>query len=85
MSVARRADATIITTEDLKVRLFGTRRTAYAPLAGPIATLRLWWQRHDERRRMRRDLATFSEEMLEDFGLTRREAERLARQPFWRA
>ena len=49
------------------------------------ATLRLWYRRIRDRRQMRRDLPSFTAAVLEDFGLSRAEAERQARKPFWRA
>ena len=49
------------------------------------ATLGLWLRRHVERRKLARDLQTFTDEMLRDFGISRSEAERIATTPFWRA
>ncbi|AJY46181.1 DUF1127 domain-containing protein [Martelella endophytica] len=49
-----------------------------------LALMKLWAHRYIERRRMRRDLPDLTPEMLQDFGLTRTEAEKLARTPFWR-
>lgn len=50
-----------------------------------MATPRLWLERFLERRRMARDAESFTDEMLRDFGLSRREARAIARTPFWRA
>ncbi|NML74468.1 DUF1127 domain-containing protein [Rhizobium sp. S-51] len=49
------------------------------------ATLGLWLRRYAERRKLARDLQTFTDEMLRDFGISRSEAERIAATPFWRA
>lgn len=49
------------------------------------ATFNLWKARRRLRRCMARDLETFTDAMLEDAGMTRKEAEREARKPFWRA
>ncbi|WP_035645187.1 DUF1127 domain-containing protein [Bradyrhizobium sp. ORS 285] len=46
--------------------------------------LRLWWARWRERRRFARELPWLADEVLEDYGLTRDEARRLCRRPFWR-
>ncbi|WP_316236462.1 DUF1127 domain-containing protein [Bradyrhizobium sp. SZCCHNR1015] len=51
----------------------------------PVCLLRLWWQRWRERRRFGRELPWMADEELEDYGLTREEARRLCRRPFWRA
>ncbi|MNL82195.1 hypothetical protein D3C87_2095210 [compost metagenome] len=50
-----------------------------------MAILGLWWLRYRERQRMQRDLPTFTDEVLEDFGLTREQAAEQAKRPFWRA
>jgi uncharacterized protein YjiS (DUF1127 family) len=50
-----------------------------------FATLRLWRRRHVERARMARDLESFTPAMLEDFDMTRAEAQAMAERPFWRA
>ncbi|MGJ4969971.1 DUF1127 domain-containing protein [Bradyrhizobium sp. HKCCYLRH1073] len=47
--------------------------------------LRLWWSRWYERRRFARELPWMADEVLEDYGLTRKEARRLCRRPFWQA
>nr|WP_321462739.1 hypothetical protein [uncultured Cohaesibacter sp.] len=49
--------------------------------------LALWLGRYKERREMRRDLRTigFNDAVLEDFGMTRHEAEREASKYFWQA
>jgi uncharacterized protein YjiS (DUF1127 family) len=52
--------------------------------AGLRDTLRLWLSRFDERRRMLRELNTFTDEMLQELGMTRKEAQAMARTPFWR-
>ena len=46
-----------------------------------VATLRLWRERAEERRR----LAEFPDYLLKDMGLTRVQAQTEARKPFWRA
>lgn len=51
----------------------------------PVSLLRLWWERWRERRRFARALPWMTDEVLEDYGLTRDEARRLCRRPFWRA
>ncbi|MGJ5181051.1 DUF1127 domain-containing protein [Bradyrhizobium oligotrophicum] len=51
----------------------------------PASLLRLWWARWRERRRFARELPWIADEVLEDYGLTRDEARRLCRRPFWRA
>jgi uncharacterized protein YjiS (DUF1127 family) len=50
--------------------------------AAPI--VRLWWSRWLDRRRFARALPLLADEVLEDYGLTREEARRLCRRPFWR-
>ncbi|MGC2782001.1 MAG: DUF1127 domain-containing protein [Bradyrhizobium sp.] len=50
-----------------------------------VPRLRLWWERWRERRRFARELPWIADEVLEDYGLTREEARRLCRRPFWRA
>ncbi|MEQ8481615.1 MAG: DUF1127 domain-containing protein [Hoeflea sp.] len=52
--------------------------------ARPGNTLRLWVSRFLERRRMRREVGVFTEEMLRDLGMTRAQARDAARTPFWR-
>jgi uncharacterized protein YjiS (DUF1127 family) len=47
--------------------------------------LRVWWGRWRERRSFARGLPGIADEVLEDFGLTRDEARKLCRRPFWRA
>jgi uncharacterized protein YjiS (DUF1127 family) len=46
----------------------------------PITTLRQWRRRAHERR----ELAGFNDQMLQDIGITRADAEFLANKPFWR-
>lgn len=46
-----------------------------------LATLRLWRERAEERRR----LAEFPDYLLKDMGLTRVQAQAEASKPFWRA
>lgn len=52
--------------------------------AGLGETLRLWRDRFTERRQMLRELDAFTDEMLEDLGMTRKQAKAVARTPFWR-
>jgi uncharacterized protein YjiS (DUF1127 family) len=47
--------------------------------------VRVWWERWLERRWFARALPLLADEVLEDYGLTREEARRLCRRPFWRA
>ena len=47
--------------------------------------VRIWWTRWLERRRFARALSLLADEVLDDYGLTRDEARRLCRRPFWRA
>ncbi|MGJ5008412.1 DUF1127 domain-containing protein [Bradyrhizobium oligotrophicum] len=56
-----------------------------APPTKPVSMLRSWWERWRERRRFARALPWLADEVLEDYGLTREEARRLCRRPFWRA
>lgn len=49
-----------------------------------VATFRLWQERRRIRRQMARDMQTFNEAMFEDVGMTRKEAAREVRRPFWR-
>jgi uncharacterized protein YjiS (DUF1127 family) len=49
-----------------------------------VATFRLWQERRRIRRQMSLDMDTFNEAMFEDVGMTREEAEREVRKPFWR-
>ncbi|WP_315779981.1 MULTISPECIES: DUF1127 domain-containing protein [unclassified Bradyrhizobium] len=51
----------------------------------PVSLLRLWWKRWRERGRFARELPWIADEVLQDYGLTRDEARRLCRRPFWRA
>jgi uncharacterized protein YjiS (DUF1127 family) len=46
----------------------------------PIATLRQWRRRAQERR----ELASLSDLMLQDIGITRSDAAFLANKPFWK-
>ncbi|WP_244425531.1 DUF1127 domain-containing protein [Bradyrhizobium sp. STM 3843] len=50
-----------------------------------VSILRIWWERWRERRRFARELPWMADEVLEDYGLTREDARRLCRRPFWRA
>jgi uncharacterized protein YjiS (DUF1127 family) len=49
----------------------------------PTWIVRIWWERWLERRRFARALPWLADEVLEDYGLTREEARRLCRRPFW--
>jgi len=51
----------------------------------PAWIVRVWWERWLERRWFARALPLLADEVLEDYGLTREEARRLCRRPFWRA
>ncbi len=46
-------------------------------------TLLTWSARAHERSAMRRELNTMDDSILADFGLSRREAEKLVNKPFW--
>lgn len=48
-----------------------------------LATFNVWRARRRMRREMASDLRTFTDAMLEDAGMTRRQAEREVRKPFW--
>lgn len=85
MNVIRRIDADTVSNSELQARLFGARYPRPSLPARLLTTLRLWRLRHRERYGMRRDLPTLPNEVLEDFGLTRQQAESLSRRPFWRA
>jgi uncharacterized protein YjiS (DUF1127 family) len=50
-----------------------------------VLVVRVWRERWLERRRFARALPLLADEVLEDYGLTREEARRLCRRPFWRA
>jgi uncharacterized protein YjiS (DUF1127 family) len=50
-----------------------------------VGILQVWWARWLERRRFARALPLLADEVLEDYGLNRREARRLCRRPFWLA
>ncbi|SNY92461.1 protein of unknown function [Cohaesibacter sp. ES.047] len=52
---------------------------------GILSLLALWWHRFVERNQMRRDLDTFTDEVLADFGMTWQEALAETKKPFWRA
>ena len=52
---------------------------------GLFALVALWFHRWQERRQMRRDLPSFNEGVLEDFGMSRQEAFDEIGKPFWRA
>ncbi|MGJ5078410.1 DUF1127 domain-containing protein [Bradyrhizobium sp. HKCCYLS3013] len=60
-----------------------TERGGVAPESKSL--LRLWWARWRERRSFARELPWLADEVLEDYGLTRDEARRSCRRPFWRA
>lgn len=60
----------------------GSRRATHFDAL--VATFRLWQERRRIRRQMVRDMDTFNDAMFEDVGMTRKEAEREARKPFWR-
>ncbi|MCL6706231.1 DUF1127 domain-containing protein [Pseudomonas sp. R2.Fl] len=49
------------------------------------AVLFLWLGRFVERRRYRRELSSFPDSVLKDFGLDRKTAHAIAHTPFWRA
>ena len=49
----------------------------------PLAVLRLMG-RWCERRRQRRDLSDLDDRLLDDIGITRRQADEECRKPFWR-
>ncbi|SMD19566.1 DUF1127 domain-containing protein [Rhizobium sp. RU36D] len=85
MNAIRPADNLIVSPAELQARLYAARRPRPAIAARLVATLELWWLRYRERKAMRRDLPTFPPEVLEDFGLTRAEAEKQAKLPFWKA
>lgn len=85
MNVLRPSDSLIIGTAELQARLLASRRPRLALPARLVAILGLWWLRYRERQRMQRDLPTFTDEVLEDFGLTREQAAEQAKRPFWRA
>ncbi len=51
-----------------------------AAFASTAATLKLWYQRARQRRR----LAQLDEHLLRDIGITPEQARREARKPFWR-
>lgn len=73
-----------ITTSAALARITGQSQRPESRLRALADTLFLWKQRFVERRQMRRDLDAMTPEMLCDFGLTRRSAEKLANRPFWR-
>ncbi|MBT9371038.1 hypothetical protein [Rhizobium sp. CSW-27] len=50
-----------------------------------VEILRLWQSRRSLRRQMERDMHSYNDTMFEDAGMTREEAEREVRKPFWRA
>ena len=54
-----------------------------AGFAAVLATFNVWRERRQVRRQMARDLETFTDAMMEDAGMTRKEAEREVRKPFW--
>lgn len=51
--------------------------------AAVLATFNVWQARRRMRRDMARDMRTFTDAMIEDAGMTRQEAEREVRKPFW--
>lgn len=51
--------------------------------AAVLATFNVWRARRQMRRAMARDMDTFTDAMIEDAGMTRNEAEREVRKPFW--
>jgi uncharacterized protein YjiS (DUF1127 family) len=55
------------------------RRAPGQPVERVLATLREWRRRI----RVRKELATFGDRMLEDIGITRAEAECVSCKPFW--
>lgn len=78
MSCATCVDAGVVAT-------ISTPATHARARSGPLlrrlwSTLCLWVRRERERR----ELVEFSERMLKDIGLTRLEASREWRKPFWR-
>ena len=52
---------------------------------GMADLIRVWWARRVERRLVARELGSFTEEVLRDFGMTRPAAYKLSHRPFWRA
>ena len=52
---------------------------------GFVRLLATWWHRWQERRQMAQDLPSFTDEVLQDFGLSRDKAKDLVNKPFWRA
>lgn len=63
------------------IRLFLNQSAGSGSLAVRVATVLEAWA---ERRRQRRTLQGLSDYALKDIGLSRSEAEREARKPFWR-
>ncbi len=51
--------------------------------AAMLATFNVWQARRRMRRGMARDMRIFTDAMIEDAGMTRKEAEREVRKPFW--
>lgn len=51
----------------------------------PHSRLVIWWDRYCTRKKMQKELQSFTPEVLKDFGLTRAEAWQEAHKPFWRA
>ncbi len=51
--------------------------------AAVLATFNVWRERRRIRGQMGRDMRTFTDAMIEDAGMTRKEAEREVRKPFW--
>lgn len=45
--------------------------------------LQVWWKRWSERQRFAQELACMPDEALADFSMTRQEARRACRRPFW--
>ncbi len=85
MNAIRPADNLIVSPAELQARLYAPAALAPASPCGLSQTLELWWLRYRERQAMRSDLPTFPPEVLEDFGLTREEAEKQSKLPFWKA
>lgn len=86
MSVSRKDNVIRLSGSEVK-RLVGggdggKAGTVHAPI-GSVVTL--WVRRAIERRRMARDMDGFTDAVLRDFGLTRKQAEQEVRRPFWRA
>ncbi|MCO6185634.1 DUF1127 domain-containing protein [Rhizobium sp. L1K21] len=68
-------------SNDELLALFG----AGSRRSGLFALVALWSRRWRIRRQMARDLPSFNEAVLEDFGMSRQEALGEIDKPFWRA